>query len=255
MSFLLLLAFFAPPAPECSLLPGWTVRGEPRTHDKENLFEYMNGNAEGYISYGFVQMKGATCTKGTAILNIDVYEMADDESAYGIFMANRDSRLPQKKIGMAGQILPRRATFAKGQIYVEIFTEGETDNSALLGEWAGALDAKIPGRTDLPATLAWFPEGSSPRYVPQSVLGLRFLTRGYIAEYPDGRGFVVLGATPEMATRLKDRWKTNAAGCGADEYLGSVCFFLKGKVLGGWVKAPDEKTAAARSAAVAARVP
>lgn len=255
MTLLLLLAFFAPPAPDCALLPGWSMRGEPRTHDKENLFEYMNGNAEGYIAYNFVQMKGVTCTKGAAILNIDVYEMADEESAYGIFMANRDSRLPQKLIGMAGQVLPRRATFVKGKIYTEIFTEGETDNSALLGEWATAFDKKVPGGTQLPATLAWFPEGSAPRYVPQSVLGLRFLPRGYIAEYADGRAFVVLGATPEMATRLKDRWKTNAAGCGADEYLGSVCYFLKGKVLGGWVKAPDEKTAAARAAAVAARIP
>jgi hypothetical protein len=255
MTFLLLLAFFAPPAPECTLVPGWTQRGEPRAHDKENLFEYMDGNAEGYIAYGFTEMRGVTCTKGDAILNIDLYEMADEESAYGIFMANRDTRSPQKRIGSAGQVLPRRATFVKGRLYAELFTEGETDNSAVLTEWATALEKKLTGSTQLPATLDWFPEGGSPRYVPMSVLGLRFLPRGYTADYADGRAFVVLGATPETAAKLKDRWKTNAAGCGTDEYLGSVCFFMKGKVLGGWVKAADEKTAAARAAALAARIP
>jgi len=255
MTTLFLLALLAPPAPDCSLAPGWTPRGEPRTHDKENLFEYMDGNAEGYIAYGFNLMNGITCRKGEVILNIDVYEMVDEEAAYGIFIANRDPRQPNRQLGVAGQVLPRRATFVKGQMYVEISAEPEADHTALLGEWAAALEKKVPGGTKLPSTLALFPEGGSARYVPQSVLGLRFLKRGYTSEYSDGRAFLVLEATPDMAAKLKERWKADNSGCGQDPYLGPVCYFLKGKLLGGWVKAPDAKTAGTRSAALAARVP
>ena len=35
--------------PSCALVPGWTQAGAARTFTAENLFEYMDGNAEGYI--------------------------------------------------------------------------------------------------------------------------------------------------------------------------------------------------------------
>jgi hypothetical protein len=40
-----------------------------------------------------------------------------------------------------------------------------------------------------------------------------------------------------------------------DKYLGGVCFFRKGKYLGGYANMPDGATAVAASATLAARVP
>src|SRR6185369_3013790 len=94
--------------PACSLVPGWTQQGEARSFEAENLFEYMDGNAEGYILYGFQTMHGVTCVKGGVTLVIDVSNFGDTDSAFGMFSANRDLRLPAARLGMGGQIVPRR---------------------------------------------------------------------------------------------------------------------------------------------------
>jgi hypothetical protein len=40
-----------------------------------------------------------------------------------------------------------------------------------------------------------------------------------------------------------------------DQYLGSVCFFRKGKYLGGYANMPDAASAISASAVLAGRVP
>ena len=109
--------------PACSLVPGWTQQGEARSFAADNLFEYMDGNAEGYLLYGFQNMHGVTCVKDGVTLVIDISDFGDADSAYGMFCANRDLRKPPAKLGMGGQIVPRRAIFAKGPYYVEIGAE------------------------------------------------------------------------------------------------------------------------------------
>ena len=113
----------AAPMPACSLVPGWTQQGAARSYAADNLFEYMDGNAEGYLLYGFQNMHGVTCVKDGVTLVIDISDFGDADSAYGMFCANRDLRKPPAKLGMGGQIVPRRAIFAKGQYYVEIAAE------------------------------------------------------------------------------------------------------------------------------------
>ena len=58
-------------APDCNLVPGWTAQGTVRSYSQDNLFEYMDGNAEGYLLYGFQTMQGVTCEKGGVTLVID----------------------------------------------------------------------------------------------------------------------------------------------------------------------------------------
>src|ERR1039458_8293563 len=58
--------------PACNLVPGWTPQGEARSFVADNLFEYMDGNAEGYLLYGFQTMHGVTCVKSGVTLVIDI---------------------------------------------------------------------------------------------------------------------------------------------------------------------------------------
>src|SRR5436305_2008522 len=90
--------------PSCNVVAGWSPQGGPRAYIAENLFEYMDGNAEGYLLYGFAKMQGVTCEKGGVTFVIDLSEFADADSAFGMFSANRDQRQPTTKIGAAGQI-------------------------------------------------------------------------------------------------------------------------------------------------------
>ncbi len=255
------------PAPSCSLVPGWSQSGPARGYEAANLFEYMDGNAEGYLIYGFHSMNGVTCRQGEISFVIDLSDMGDTDGSYGIFSANRDPALPTDRIGMAGQVAPRRAMFVKGRWYVEIAANPEGDHSAALRAWLAALDQIIAGSTVLPEALAWFPtEGrQSLRLVPESVLGIRLLKRGYVAQYDFGKAFVTFEASPESAAgvmqKLRARFgQVTAANLAddafqaTDQYLGRLFVFRKGRLIGGYsIKAEGHDTAAL-AAALAAQV-
>jgi hypothetical protein len=241
-----------PVVPSCDLVPGWTQDGPARTHDAENLFEYMNGNAEGYILYGFEQMHGVTCKKGEVTFVIDISDMGTVDFSYGLFTANRDLRQPQAAVGMGGQIVPRRLIFAKGKYYVEIAANPEGDHTTALKEWAAALEKAVPGAAMPPAALSWFPteKQQSLRLVPESVLGLRLLKRGYLAQYEFGKAFVVFddsaSEAEEVMKQLRKRFtevvelELEEGGFqGTDRYLGRVCMFRRGRLLGGYAISRD----------------
>ena len=238
------------PAPDCSLVPGWTQKGEPRTFEPDTLFDYMNGNAEGYHAYGFVLMQGVTCANDAGDqLVIDVSELGDADRAWGIFTANRDIRSPNEAIGAAGQVLPRRATFARGRYYVEIAASPAGDHTEALRDFTTALEAQTPGRAAPPEGVGWFPaeglEAGSVRLVPASVLGIRALRSGFLAQYPEGRAFVVAEESPEAASatleQVRQRFGTTADADGigdvaftaTDDYLGGLVLFRKGAYVAG----------------------
>jgi hypothetical protein len=252
----------------CSLVPGWTQDGALRHFTADNLYEYMDGNSESYLAYGFTQMQGVTCKSGENTLVIDISEMLDADAAYGIFSANRDPGHALEKIGMGGQIMPRRGTFAKGNYYVEISATPDIDHTPALTAFITALEKLLEGRSTPPEALAWFPPEKlvSVRLIPESVLGVRLLKRGYVAQFDRGKAFVVLEASTESAAavmgKLRQRYPTAQAAQVADEalqvqdkYLGGVCFFRKGKYIGGYANMPDAPSATTASAILAARVP
>jgi hypothetical protein len=250
--------------PSCNLVPGWAQTSHAREYQADNLFEYMDGNSEGYLIYGFQKMWGVTCQKGETTFVIDISQMADTDSAYGMFTANRDLRQPQQKIGMGGQIVPRRAIFAKGRYYVEIAANPEGDYTTELREWTAALEKIVEGDSVPPAPLSWFPTDGqqSLRLVPESVLGIRLLKRGYVAQYDYGKGFVALETSPESAAavfeklraRFADNWPAklcDEAFQTEDKYLGRLFVFRKGRYIAGYAVKGEGKDAAALSARLA----
>jgi hypothetical protein len=254
-------------APSCSLVPGWVQDGKARSHTADDLFEYMNGNAEGYIIYNFQEMQGVTCKKGAVTFVVDISDMGDADFSYGLFTANRDSRQPGYPAGMGGQIVPRRLIFAKGKYYVEIAANPEGDHTAALKLWAAALDKVVPGSVVVPAALSWFPKEKlqSLRLVPESVLGLRVLKRGYVAQYEFGKVFVVAEDSPASATEvmqvLKARFgKVTGASIAdeafqaTDQYLGRLCVFRKNRYIAGCAISAGGMDPAALSAQLSTKV-
>lgn len=244
----------APPPPDCKAVPGWTQQGPVRSFEADNLFEYMDGNAEGYLTYSFQRMQGVTCVKGEDQIVFDISEMESPEFAWGIFVSNRNPNQPIEKIGMAGQIMERRAIFAKDKYFVEMAANPAKDHRPVLKQFVALWEKRIEGNTSLPPVLGWFPEDGldqdSMRLVPESVLGFRMLRRGFLAQYAKGKAFIVM---PEASTqaasallkKLADRiggtqpaqageeaWQAN------DKYLGRMCVFRQGKYLAGYANLP-----------------
>jgi hypothetical protein len=259
------------PGPRCDVIPGWTQAGPSRTYTAENLYDYMDGNSEGYLIYGFKEMRGVTCKSGEASFVVDISDMPDAESAYGLYASNRDPRVPVESIGMSGQVVPQRGIFVKGNRFVEISASpASMDHSPAIRTFLKGMEARLDGSTELPAVVGWFPkEGVDPasiRLVPQSVLGLSILKRGYVAKYDYGRAFVVRLASPEAAaqvmTKLRARFgETQPATLGdeafqaADKYLGRLLFFRKGAHVAGFANLNDGFDASKAAQALVSRMP
>lgn len=256
-------------SPDCAVAPGFKQDGGVRTFTTETLFEYMDGNSEGYFLYGFKSMKGITCSKGELKLVFDVSEFKDHESAYGMFTGNLDTREPVLKVGGGGQVTPRKAVFTKGVYYVEVAAEPEGQHVPLLTDIITKFEKTFEGAVTPPRQVTWFPaegmEPGFPRLVPQSVLGLRMLRRGYMAQYGYGRAFVVEEASEaaavELMGKLKERFQPSgevALGGGGftatDRYLKKVCLFRVGNKVAGLTGLAEDADAAKLAAGLAGRI-
>ncbi|GAB4113858.1 MAG: hypothetical protein Kow001_15340 [Acidobacteriota bacterium] len=229
--------------------PGWEQEGGMRSFSADTLFEYMNGNAEGYLIYGFREMAGVTCRRDEVRVHIDVSEMDGPESAWGLYASNRNPAVGEVALGAVGQVMEGRAFFARDRFFAELAAEPAMPAEALQ-ELASFLDRQLTGGTGLPAALSWFPaEGirrETLRMVPQSVLGISQLRRGFVAEYQSGARAVIVmeesaAAAAKVMEALRQRWAGDwvpldlgEEGIRAqDRYLGSVWLFRKGAVLAG----------------------
>jgi hypothetical protein len=255
----------------CHFVTGFEQSGPKRQYAADNLYEYKDGGAEGYLIYSFVRLQGIDCESGGNTLVIDVSEMSDADSAYGLFAANRDLNFPVAKIGMGGQIHPLSASFAKGKYYVEITViaaDPDSDHAATLLAFVTRMQERLEGRDTLPETLAWFPQQNltSARLVPESVLGLRLLKRGYVAKYKQGQAFIVQEASPQSAAevlkKLRERFEGASPAPIGDEafqakapYLEGICIFRKGRYLGGFANLAAPQEAASQAAELATRIP
>ena len=255
----------------CAFAPGWVESGAIRQYAAENLYEYKDGAAEGYLLFGLVRMQAIECKSGGDSLEIDVSEMSDADSAYGILMANVDPSTPIANLGMGGQIFRQAASFAKGNYYVEIVETAanpDKNQSAMLKALATAMLEHMEGRDTVPEALQWFPKEDlvSVRLVPESVLGLSQLKRGYVGKYKQGQAFLVAEDSPRAAAEvmksLRERFGGATAAQIGDEafqsrakYLDGVCIFRKGRYVAGYANLPETEQAASLAAKLAARIP
>jgi len=255
----------------CQYSPGWQQAGAQRHYTADNLFDYKDGAAEGYLSFGFVRMASVSCKSGDNTLDIDISQMSDPDSAWGIFAANSDPRQPIAPLGMGGQIQKQNASFARGPYYVEIVETAsnlDADDTATMKAFAAGIEAHIEGRTAPPSQLKWFPAEDlvSVRLIPESVLGFKELKRGFVARYKQGQAFVVPTASPESAAATLKTLRARFSGATdahvADggfqakaKYLDGICIFRKGPFLAGYANLPDAAAAATQAAKLAPHIP
>jgi hypothetical protein len=257
--------------PQCGALAGWHEQGAVRSYDSSNLFEYMDGNSEGYFIYNFVAMKGVTCQSGESTIVVDISEFADPEYAYGMFTSTRDPRLPVEKIGAAGQVTPRRIIFVKDKYYVELGANPERDFTRELRTYSSMIEKNLSGRTVAPEIISWFPSENlagenAVRLIPESVLGLRLLKSGYVGQYGFGKGFIVREASPEAAAELMKRLRqrfgetspaniADEAFTATDKYLNGLCIFRKGNYVGGFAGLAGGRDGIAEATRLAGNIP
>ena len=184
-----------PPAGDAE---GWKPAGEPRIYLPENLWEYINGGAEGYLVYKFEAVVTADyeTTRGGTQVVVDIYRMADKLCGFGIYSAERNSFAPRVDVGSEGYVTDNALHFWQGPYYVKV-TSFETGKAGELEQLAKAISARLDARPGDPSELAAFPEkglvAGSQRYMAQDVLGHSELKNGFSADYDlDGKEFKLI---------------------------------------------------------------
>jgi hypothetical protein len=187
------LAGLAALLPADNEVPGWRVSEAPRTFSADNLWELINGAADGYVAYGFQEVVTADYEQaGTGQeAVIEIYRMKDALNAFGKYSEERSPEYRFLDVGNEGYSGGTSFNFWMGQYYVKITTFDENDAvEAELEKLARAVAAKVTETGAEPAELSYFPpESQVPRstvYIPRDVLAQSFLTNGFEARYEAG---------------------------------------------------------------------
>jgi hypothetical protein len=194
---------------------GWFRDGEAQDFRGEDLYTYIDGGAEIYQEYGFrrVVVQDYKDAGGRSV-NLELFEMASPEAAFGMFTFKRSGRGKVLSLGGGGELEDYYLNFWKGP-YVVTLTGFDSDPATLAGlqALAGAVDAKIAGAADPPELLEALPTsglrpgsvkylkgplGLNNIYSFATAKGLRF-TAAIKGDYEDGSALIVLAYGTDVA--------------------------------------------------------
>lgn len=230
---------------------GWTLSDKPAFYTPANLFEYINGNADLFKSYGFMWLvSGKYIHAGlpNAFITVDVYDMAQPINAFGIYSTERAGDIQHLKLGTQGYHRPDLLVFWQDRYLVKISAVGAGKDAATVMLALAHETAKaIPDPATLPKMLKLLPaQGrivNTEKYTRQNFLGHAFLANAISAEYQVGKGritgFVVEAANPQAANtqvaKLKAFEKAEAKGLATAKIAGATGFSVRDPYLGAMV--------------------
>jgi hypothetical protein len=173
-------------------LDGWTMDGSPEIFYADNLWEYINGAADVYLSYDFQKVATLTYDAGpNKSLTIDIYEHDTPRNAFGIYSQEKPNEGDFLRVGTQGYYDRGILNFYFGAYYVKLmgFNLGEAEKQ-FLESTALTLVKHLKGKAVVPTPVKCFPaEGKIPnseRYIAKDFLGRRVLHSAFVADYEVG---------------------------------------------------------------------
>jgi len=109
------------PAP--SDMPEWIYEFEPEIYSPENLHEHINGEAELYKKYDFVEMVTVSyvdVNRAEITFSVDIYDMGKPLNAFGTYSVRRRPGMTLADIGYEAMISEMTVRFWKGRYFVQI---------------------------------------------------------------------------------------------------------------------------------------
>ena len=253
--------------PASGFSPGWALEGPIKKYTGEDLFEYINGEAELYVQFGFkILTSGLYLKDGNEKLGItaDVYELGSDLEAFGMYANYRKPEAEPVKAGAGGFVSPSQLMFYQGRYFVQLNASGSASQDQVVFQTlADMISRNLPASSQSPPELALLGIPAlipkTEKYIPQSVLGYPFFKKGLTAQaLLDGRPvriFVLLEGSMGEARQttqayekaLKEKGVTlkkepESSGemrCARDPLYGGLCLQPLGKYVLGVVDLQD----------------
>jgi hypothetical protein len=196
-----------------SLLPsaasGWKAAGKDGIYNRSTLFDYIDGGAELYLSYGFTEVISRRYTSaGKPDIVVDLFDMGNAPNAFGVFSQSMET--VDESFGQGSQISKGLIIFWKDRYYVSMMAHPETDESRkALQTLASKIDRAMAKEGSLPSIIKLLPEEAlvreSIRYfrhhawlnahyfiADHNLLHINDTTEALLAKYREGDNRAVL---------------------------------------------------------------
>ena len=185
-------------------LAGWKVVQDDARYTRDTLYDYIDGGAELYLSYGFKRVVNRTYVRPRQPdMVVDIFDMGTSQNAYGVFSHSMET--VESTFGQGSQSSEGLVLFFKGQYYISIMAHPETPQSKkALFNLAKKIDATIVEEGPLPPLLNLLPQQDLVResirsfhhyawlnshyfVADQNILAIDDTTDALLAKYEDGK--------------------------------------------------------------------
>jgi hypothetical protein len=132
------------PFPASNEISGWQKTGETRTFAAQDLWQYIDGDAEQYLQAGVVTTSTADYKYNQLEAVVDIHNMKESAGARRILENSRGAEARSEKIGDGGFAWSQSIVFCKGPHLIRIVAWQSTpDTPQALLALARGVEAKL----------------------------------------------------------------------------------------------------------------
>lgn len=241
---------------------GWgnpVLTSEPRHFGPDSLWQYINGEAELYLGYGFVELTASEYKDGEVEMIVDQYRFDTPEHAYGLYSMMRPDDPQIAPLGVQGFFTGVTVEFVKGdQVFSLTAFEESRATAHALQVLSYQLDSLSEGAIEPPGHFKLFPTDStvphSDKLIAKDYLGQPGIDDVYTTEYTFDGEPVTLFLADDVAGAKYLNWSQVQAHVEApaglpfdgpyfafnNEYYGTVLVGLRSGYLAGMVSYQEE---------------
>ena len=207
---------------------------EIRMFYDDSLWQYINGGAELYHRYNFVEVATVDYKTKATEITVDIYRFDNAVNAYGLYSMIRPQKARLLSLGVEGFASAGSLQFVKGEYFVNLIGYNESDaTNHALAQAAQELSKLIPGTTNRPDAFEIFPEDkalcATDRYFAESFLGTGFLTHVFSRRYLVDADTITLFLSQDEPSAMLLEWSKHAAESGKIDLVASDFPFDNGK--------------------------
>jgi hypothetical protein len=158
-------------------IQNWSIEGEKQYYSPDNLYDYINGASDFYLSYGFQDLWVVDYkNKDGQILTLELYRHENKLKAFGIYAEERPQGVKLQAIGAQGFVESGSVFFIADDYYVKVYNGRPEVPQEQFIAFSKAVANKICSSCTLPSAFNLFPiEGmvdQSEHYMPENFMGI-----------------------------------------------------------------------------------
>ncbi len=221
---------------------GWKMSETAKIFDSETLWEYINGAAEAYLSYHFMQVEVMEYARSEDnYIKVEVYQQGSAIDAFGIYAMERPQEAEFLELGVEGYLVHSSLNFYAEDYYVKIQSHQSDEKTlAAIRKIAEKVAVVIAENPEKPVLLDLMPDYDkvhrSEKYFSSNFLGYSFLSNTIVADYLSNgtayKMFVLISDDQEASLSVMQRYfeQTKTEATPVEQKVFSINDFFNGPV-------------------------